>query len=98
MVGRRTQYARQTIQAAVEGGASIIVMCDTNIATMPEEIAAATKQAAAAVSVPLGIHTHNDCELAVASSLAAVGAGAVHVQGTTSTVWESVAAMRTLFP
>ena len=40
------------------------------------------KEAAAAVDVPLGIHRHNDCELAVANSLAAVDAGAVHVQGT----------------
>ena len=75
-------YAQQTIQAAVEGGASIVVMCDTNGGSMPEEIAALTKEAAAAVDVPLGIHTHNDCELAVANSLAAVEAGAVHVQGT----------------
>jgi 2-isopropylmalate synthase len=76
------EYAKQTIQAAVEGGASIVVMCDTNGGSMPEEVAALTKEAAAAVDVPLGIHTHNDCELAVANSLAAVGAGAVHVQGT----------------
>jgi 2-isopropylmalate synthase len=76
------EYARETIRAAVEGGASIVVMCDTNGGSMPEEVAALTKEAAAAVDVPLGIHTHNDCELAVANSLAAVGAGAVHVQGT----------------
>lgn len=82
------EYAKQTIRAAVEGGASIVVMCDTNGGSMPEEVAALTKEAAAVAgtlssgSVPLGIHTHNDCELAVANSLAAVGAGAVHVQGT----------------
>jgi 2-isopropylmalate synthase len=75
-------YAKQTIQAAVEGGASIVVMCDTNGGSMPEEIAALTREAATAIDVPLGIHTHNDCELAVANSLAAVAAGAVHVQGT----------------
>ncbi len=75
-------YAAKTIQAAVEGGAMIVVMCDTNGGTMPEEIAAITKEAAVAVSVPLGIHTHNDCELAVANSLAAITAGATHVQGT----------------
>lgn len=75
-------YAAKTIQAAVEGGAMIVVMCDTNGGTMPEEITAITKEAAAAVSVPLGIHTHNDCELAVANSLAAIAAGATHVQGT----------------
>ena len=58
------------------------MLCDTNGGSMPEEVAALTKEAAAAVDVPLGIHSHNDCELAVANSLAAVDAGAVHVQGT----------------
>jgi 2-isopropylmalate synthase len=76
------EYAGKTIQAAVEGGAMIVVMCDTNGGTMPEEVASLTKEASSAVDVPLGIHTHNDCELAVANSLAAVAAGAVHVQGT----------------
>jgi 2-isopropylmalate synthase len=76
------EYARKTIRAAVEGGAGMVVMCDTNGGSMPEEIVALTKEAAAAVDVPLGIHTHNDCDLAVANSLAAIDAGAVHVQGT----------------
>jgi 2-isopropylmalate synthase len=76
------EYARKTIRAAVEGGAMIVVMCDTNGGTMPDEVAALTKEVAAAIDVPLGIHTHNDCDLAVANSLAAVDAGAVHVQGT----------------
>src|SRR5262249_8157167 len=66
------EYAKKTIQAAVEGGASVVVMCDTNGGSMPEEVATLTKLAAAAVSVPLGIHTHNDCDLAVANSLAAI--------------------------
>jgi 2-isopropylmalate synthase len=76
------EYARKTIRAAVEGGAMMVVMCDTNGGSMPEEVAAITKEAAAAIDVPLGIHTHNDCDLAVANSLAAIDAGAVHVQGT----------------
>lgn len=75
-------YAAKTIQAAVEGGASIVVMCDTNGGSMPDEVTALTKEAAKAVSIPLGIHTHNDCDLAIANSLAAIEAGAVHVQGT----------------
>lgn len=75
-------YAAKTIQAAEEGGAMIVVMCDTNGGSMPEEVAKCTREAAAAVKVPLGIHTHNDCDLAVANSLAAIDAGAVHVQGT----------------
>jgi 2-isopropylmalate synthase len=76
------EYAAKTIRAAAEAGAKLIVMCDTNGGSLPDEVASLTKQAAAAVSVPLGIHCHNDCELAVANSLAAVDAGAVHVQGT----------------
>src|SRR3954469_25354518 len=77
-----SDYARKTIQSAVEGGATIVVMCDTNGGSMPEEVAALTREAASAVDVPLGIHTHNDCDLAVANSLASIDAGAVHVQGT----------------
>lgn len=76
------KYAAQTVKAAAEAGALRIVMCDTNGGTLPEEIAALAKEAAAAVDAPLGIHCHNDCELAVANSLAAVDAGAIHVQGT----------------
>jgi 2-isopropylmalate synthase len=79
---RNPEYAAQTIRAAAEAGASIIVMCDTNGGTMPEEVAAITREAGSKVDKPLGIHTHNDCDLAVANSLAAVDAGAVHVQGT----------------
>lgn len=79
---RNPEYAAQTIRAAAEAGASIIVMCDTNGGTMPEEVTAITREAGSKVDKPLGIHTHNDCDLAVANSLAAVDAGAVHVQGT----------------
>jgi 2-isopropylmalate synthase len=60
----------------------LVVLCDTNGGTMPEQIAELTRAASAAISVPVGIHCHNDCELAVANSLAAVEAGAVQVQGT----------------
>ncbi len=76
------EYALQTIRVAAEAGASMVVMCDTNGGTLPEEIAAITKDAGAKLDKPLGIHTHNDCELAVANSLASIDAGAVHVQGT----------------
>jgi 2-isopropylmalate synthase len=81
-------YAAKTIRAAAEAGAKLIVMCDTNGGSLPEEVAAITKEAAAAVAIPLGIHCHNDCELAVANSLAAVDAGAVHVQGTVNGLGE----------
>jgi len=78
-------YAARTICAAVEAGAQLVVLCDTNGGSMPEEISRyvlAAQKILAKYSVPVGIHCHNDCELAVANSLAAVDAGAIHVQGT----------------
>ncbi|MFM8582640.1 MAG: citramalate synthase, partial [Planctomycetaceae bacterium] len=75
-------FALKTIQAAERAGARMIVLCDTNGGRLPSEIVAGVEAARRAVSVPLGIHCHNDCDLAVANSLAAVGAGARQVQGT----------------
>lgn len=75
-------YAAKTIQAAAGAGASHIVMCDTNGGAMPEDVVRVAREAAAKVDTPLGIHTHNDCDLAVANSLAGVDAGAIQVQGT----------------
>lgn len=78
-------YARQTILAAAEAGAGRIVLCDTNGGSLPEEIAQRTRSALEALApwnVSVGIHCHNDCDLAVANSLAAVDAGAGQVQGT----------------
>ncbi|MGE3407200.1 MAG: citramalate synthase, partial [Pirellulales bacterium] len=65
-------YALQTIQAAANAGASIVVLCDTNGGSMPEEIAQLTREASAGLAVPVGIHCHNDCDLAVANSLAGI--------------------------
>jgi 2-isopropylmalate synthase len=79
---RNPEYALATVQAAAAAGASLIVLCDTNGGSLPEEIAAGVKAAVAALPVQVGIHCHNDCDVAVANSLAAVDAGAVHVQGT----------------
>lgn len=75
-------YAFRTLRAAVEAGAMIVVLCDTNGGSMPEEIATLTRLVGDRLSVPVGIHCHNDCALAVANSLAAVDAGAAQVQGT----------------
>lgn len=75
-------YALRTVRAAAEAGAEIVVLCDTNGGTMSDEIAHWTRAAIDNLSIPVGIHCHNDCELAVANSLAAVEAGAVQVQGT----------------
>ena len=67
------------------GGARVVILCDTNGGTLPEEVAELTRQAIECLQsygVSVGVHCHNDCELAVANTLAAVDAGAVQVQGT----------------
>jgi 2-isopropylmalate synthase len=77
-------YAVDTLRAAVEGGAEAVALCDTNGGSMPwlvEDVVAAVGEALGP-SVRLGIHTHNDAECGVANALAAVRAGARHVQGT----------------
>jgi len=76
------EYALATVAAAQEGGASRVVLCDTNGGTLPGRIAEGVRTVLARLEVPVGIHAHNDAELAVANSLAAVEAGATHVQGT----------------
>lgn len=76
-------YTLQTLQAALEGGADVLVLCDTNGGSMPWEIEHITNTVVEAFpGAKLGIHTHNDGEMAVANTLAAVRQGAVQVQGT----------------
>ena len=85
------EYAGQTLLAAARAGAQLIVLCDTNGGSMPEEIQRCMEEATvvlAETGVALGVHCHNDCELAVANSLAAVDAGAVQVQGTMNGIGE----------
>jgi 2-isopropylmalate synthase len=81
-------YALRTIQAAAAAGAAWIVLCDTNGGQLPEEVARAVSAVVAAVALPVGIHTHNDGELAVANTLAAVQQGATQVQGTINGIGE----------
>jgi len=76
------KYALKTLEAAAEAGAGCLVLCDTNGGTLPDDITKAVKAALKATTVPLGIHTHNDGGLALASTLAAVQAGVGQVQGT----------------
>jgi 2-isopropylmalate synthase len=76
------EYALETLQAAAEGGADIIVLCDTNGGSLPTSIQNAIRKVQAVIKLPLGIHCHNDSELAVANTLAAVECGIVQVQGT----------------
>ena len=80
-------YASQTLQAAAEGGASFLVLCDTNGGTLPSEIQMIVTELkqyldSQGCTVRLGIHCHNDCGMAVANSISAVQAGATMVQGT----------------
>jgi 2-isopropylmalate synthase len=76
------KYALKTIQAAQEGGAACIILCDTNGGSLPEDIAKIIKIVKTKIKKPLGIHTHNDQGLAVANALSAINAGCVQVQGT----------------
>ena len=77
-----SDYAIAALKAAEEGGASYLVLCDTNGGTVTSDVFRIVEEAKSRVKKPLGIHTHNDCELAVSNSIAAVQAGASHVQGT----------------
>jgi 2-isopropylmalate synthase len=82
------QYAIQTLLAAQEAGASVLALCDTNGGSMPELVAQATEAVKRQTSVRVGIHTHNDCGLAVANAQAAIHVGADHAQGTMNGVGE----------
>ena len=75
-------YAMKSLEAAVNGGADVLVLCDTNGGSLPSEVAEIVDAVRERFDVPLGIHTHNDAGMAVANSLTAVQHGACHVQGT----------------
>jgi 2-isopropylmalate synthase len=76
-------YALETLRAALAGGAQCLVLCDTNGGSLPGQVAEVVGRVQATFpEAQLGIHAHNDGGLAVANTLAAVEAGAVHVQGT----------------
>src|SRR5471032_2175386 len=75
-------YALATLRAAEKAGADIVTLCDTNGGSLPGEIAAITRAAREGLRARIGIHTHDDIGLGVANALAAIEAGATHVQGT----------------
>jgi len=75
-------YAIKTLEAAKQGGADVLALCDTNGGSLPTEIFEITKLIKQKFDCEIGIHAHNDGELAVANTLSAVQAGASHVQGT----------------
>jgi 2-isopropylmalate synthase len=77
-----TEYSIEVVTCAAEAGAECVILCDTNGGSLPRQIAEAIKAIQDVTSVPSGIHAHNDGELAVANSLAAIEAGVIQVQGT----------------
>ncbi len=78
------EYAMKVLAAAADAGADVLALCETNGGTLPGQVYEITKTVADVFggSLSIGIHAHNDTDCAVASSLAAVDAGADHVQGT----------------
>ena len=83
-------YAIACLRAAADAGADWVVLCDTNGGSFPSAIRVACLHVAHAVSTRFGIHTHNDAELAVANTLAAIEAGAGQIQGTINGYGERV--------
>ena len=75
-------YALAAVKTAAEAGADVVVLCDTNGGLMPWELEEILKEVRKAVSVPLGIHAHDDVGMAVANSLVAVRCGVTQIQGT----------------
>jgi len=75
-------YALEVVRVAAESGADVIALCDTNGGMLPDELSQVVHDVLQASSARLGIHCHNDTGCAVANSMAAVAAGATHVQGT----------------
>lgn len=77
------EYSMKVLSAAAEAGADVVVLCDTNGGCLPNEVYEITKTVCAELSpIVLGIHAHNDSDCATGNTLAAVRAGACHVQGT----------------
>ncbi len=82
-------YALEVLKNAHKAGADTLVLCDSNGGTLPSEVSQIVRICKKELpEATFGIHAHNDCELAVANSLAALEAGATHVQGTMNGVGE----------
>ena len=82
------QYAILTLKTSLRAGADCLVLCDTNGGGMPDEIRKILRSTKREVNAPLGIHCHNDSDVAVANSIIAVESGAVVVQGTVNGLGE----------
>ncbi len=77
-----SEYAIKSLKAAQRGGADTLILCDTNGGTMPYEIKEIVNKVREELTASLGIHAHNDSDVAVANSLVAYEAGAIQIQGT----------------
>ncbi|MGG7178897.1 citramalate synthase [Clostridium paraputrificum] len=76
------EYALSTIKCAREAGASVVVLCDTNGGTLPDEIKEITSEAISKIGGNVGIHCHDDIGMAIANSVVAAQVGVNHIQGT----------------
>ncbi len=85
---RNPEYALKSLQAAKEGGADVLVLCDTNGGTLPGEFMRIFREVQGRIQAPLGVHVHNDTGCAEANSIIAVEEGAVQVQGTINGIGE----------
>ena len=81
-------YAVSVVKAAADAGADTVVLCDTNGGTLPIDVSITLRDVLDQVSVPIGVHFHNDVECAVANTLLSVQLGAAHVQGTANGIGE----------
>jgi 2-isopropylmalate synthase len=75
-------YALEVVRVAAESGADVIALCDTNGGMLPDELSQVVHDVLQASQARIGIHCHNDTGCAIANSMAAIEAGATHVQGT----------------
>jgi len=79
---RNHDYAMKVLQAAVQGGADRLALCDTNGGMLPQAVSAAVKEVNGLYPDIVGIHCHDDIGMATANTVTAVESGAMHVQGT----------------
>ena len=88
--GANRDYALSVLGAATEAGADWLVLCDTNGGSLPSQVGEAVEDVVASFETGVGVHCHNDGELAVANTLAAAAAGARLVQGTVNGYGERI--------
>jgi 2-isopropylmalate synthase len=96
----RPDYALDVLKTAEKAGAAAVILCDTNGGSFPDEISKTVKTVTKTIKTTVGIHCHNDTGCAAANSIAAVKAGASHIQGTFIGVGERCgnAALSTVIP